>query len=122
MDVCHNLLGRPWQFDNDVTCQGYDNVMMFSWGTHKIAMAPVLHLDKSLTKKKTSYLVMTQNENELDEANKENECFCLVVRKGLMSDVNEEVSISEEVLEILGDFKELIAWEQPNHLSPMRDK
>jgi len=62
---------------------------------------------------------MTQNENELDEADKENECFCPVGSKGLMSDVKEEVSISEEVLEILGYFKELIAGELPNDLPPM---
>ena len=43
MDVCHILLGRPWQFDNDITYRGRDNVMMFTWGTRKIAMAPILH-------------------------------------------------------------------------------
>jgi hypothetical protein len=39
-----------------------------------------------------------------------------------MSVMKEEVSIPEEVLEILRDFKELIAGELPNNLPPVRDK
>jgi len=116
MDVCHILLGRPWQFDNDITYRGRDNVMLFTWGTHKIAMTPVLQFDKNLKEKKTNFLVMTQNEKELDDVVKESECLCLVVIKGLMSVVKEEIPIACEVIEILKDFNEL-----PNDLPPMRD-
>ncbi|XP_057451853.1 uncharacterized protein LOC130743636 [Lotus japonicus] len=121
MDVCHILLGRPWMYDTDTTYKGRDNVMLFTWGTHKIAMAPVLHFDKGPVEKKSSFLVMTQNEKELDEDVKETKCFCPVVIKGLMSVVKEEPIIPEEVLEILEDFKELTADELPNELPPMRD-
>jgi hypothetical protein len=121
MDVCHILLGRPWQFDNDITYRGRDNVMMFTWGTHKIAMAPVLHFDKNPKEKKSSFLVMTQDEKELDKAVKETNCLCPVVIKGLMSVVKEETLIPGEILEILRDFNELIADELPNDLPPMRD-
>ena len=81
MDVCHILLGRPWQFDNDITYRGRDNVMMFTWGTHKIAMAPILHFDQNPKDKKSSFLVMTQDEKELDKAVKETNCLCPVVIK-----------------------------------------
>ena len=121
MDVCHILLGRPWQFDNDITYRGRDNVMLFTRGTHKIAMAPVLQFDKNPKEKKTSFLVMTQNEKELDDAVKETECFYPVVIKGLMNVVKEEIPIPGEVLEILKDFNELIADELPDDLPPMRD-
>ena len=30
MDVCHILLGRRWQFDNDITYRGQDNVILFT--------------------------------------------------------------------------------------------
>ncbi|XP_020880760.1 uncharacterized protein LOC110228290, partial [Arabidopsis lyrata subsp. lyrata] len=121
IDVCHILLGRPWQYDNDVTYRGRDNVLMFTWGVHKIAMAPVLHFHKDSVKKKSSFLVMTHSEKELDESFKETNCFCPVVIKGLMSAVKEKVAIPEDVLEILEKFKELIADELPNDLPPMRD-
>ena len=70
---------------------------MFTWGTHKIAMTPVLHFDKSPREKKTSLLVMAYNEKELDE-------------------------VVKEVLDILGDIKDLNAGELPKDLPLMRDK
>ncbi|PNX90751.1 retrotransposon-related protein, partial [Trifolium pratense] len=100
--------------------RGRDNVMMFTWGTHKIAMAPVLHFDKNLKEKKSSFLLMTQDERELDKAVREAECFCPVVFKGVMNSVKEEVPIPGEISDILRDFNELIAYELPNDLLPMR--
>ena len=41
MDACHFLLGRPWQYDNDATCRGTHNAMIFQWCDRKISMAPV---------------------------------------------------------------------------------
>ena len=41
MNTCHVLLGRPWQYDNDVMYKGRDNIMIFRWGEHKIAITPV---------------------------------------------------------------------------------
>ncbi|CAA7051700.1 unnamed protein product [Microthlaspi erraticum] len=61
MDVCHVLFGRPWQYDNDITYRGRDNVILFTWGTHKIALAPVLDFDRSEGKKKSNFLVMTHS-------------------------------------------------------------
>jgi len=101
-------------FDSLIMTSVIEDVMMFTCGTHKIAMAPILHFDTSLREKKTGFFVMTQNEKELSEASKEIEYFCLVVSKGLMSIVKEDVSIPQEVLEILGDFNELIVGELPN--------
>ena len=40
MDASHVMLGRPWQFDVDVTYKGQDNVYVFTWGEKKIAMVP----------------------------------------------------------------------------------
>ncbi|CAJ2646166.1 unnamed protein product [Trifolium pratense] len=62
---------RPWQFDNDITYRGRDNVMMFTWGTQKITMAPVLHFEKNQREKKSSFLLMTQSEEELNKDVKE---------------------------------------------------
>ncbi|XP_057250722.1 uncharacterized protein LOC130591424 [Beta vulgaris subsp. vulgaris] len=90
MDVCHIVLGRPWQFDNDITYRGRDNVMMFTWGSHNIAMAPVLNFDDKAVGKKTSFLVMTYNDKELDDVVKETELFYPIVVKGLLGAVKEE--------------------------------
>lgn len=60
----------PSQFggDNDITYQGGDNEMMFTWGTHKIAMARVFYFDKSPRENKSSFLVITEHEKELDNS------------------------------------------------------
>ncbi|PRQ41954.1 putative nucleotidyltransferase, Ribonuclease H [Rosa chinensis] len=121
MDACHILFGRPWQYDVDVTYKGRDNVMLFMWNNHKIAMAPVCQFEKSGVKKGESFLTLSSSELEMERAFKESEVFCPVVIKGLLSAEKEEVVIPKEVQDMLGGFKELILDELPNKLPPMRD-
>lgn len=81
-----------------------------------------MHFDKNQGGKESSFLVMMYGEKELDEAVKEIYFLCTLVIKGLMSIVKEETIISEEVLGILEDLKELNTYEIPNGVPPMRDK
>ncbi|CAL1390463.1 unnamed protein product [Linum trigynum] len=122
MDVCHVLLGRPWQFDNDVTYRGRDNVIVFTWKSHKIAMAPVSGPAKPLGKAKSNFITLAQDDEDLQMALRESEWVCPIVVKGLLSSSQPtEQVIPAEVQEILGDFKELISDELPSTLPPMRD-
>ncbi|KAL9683693.1 hypothetical protein QQ045_015521 [Rhodiola kirilowii] len=57
MDVCHVLLGRPWQYDLDVTYRGRDNVIMFTWEKHKIALTPISSFNRQPSKQ-TNFLVL----------------------------------------------------------------
>ncbi|KAJ9562400.1 hypothetical protein OSB04_007560 [Centaurea solstitialis] len=61
MSSCHILLGRPWQYDNDVMYKGRDNVMIFHWGEHKIAITPVSRFEKNTKKKKDNCLIVGMN-------------------------------------------------------------
>ena len=121
MDACHVLLGRPWQYDNDVTYKGRDNVMLFCWEGHKIAMAPVTHFEKSPEKTSDSFLIMTTSNQELEGDVREAQAFYPVVVKGLLTTESKENEPSKEVKEILNDFKELVADDLPPELPPMRD-
>ncbi|XP_040361711.1 uncharacterized protein LOC112168385 [Rosa chinensis] len=100
---------------------GRDNVMMFMWDSHKIAMAPVSQFEKSGGKKGESFLTLSSSEFEMEEAFRETEVFCPVVIKGLLATEKEDVLIPKEVQKLLGDFEELISDELPNELPPMRD-
>lgn len=40
MDICHLLLGRPWEYDRKVLHSGADNTYQFTWNTHKILLLP----------------------------------------------------------------------------------
>ena len=81
MDVCHILLGRPWQYDNDVTYKGRDNVMLFRWKDRKIAMGPVAHFNRVPEKKGENFLIITSNEQLLENPFKETQVFCPIVVK-----------------------------------------
>ncbi|XP_040373007.1 uncharacterized protein LOC112194683 [Rosa chinensis] len=121
MDACHILFGRPWQYDVDVTYKGRDNVMMFMWNSHKIAMAPIYQFERSGVKKGESFLTLSSSELEMEEAFKESEVICPVVIKGLLTAKKEDMMIPKEVQNMLGEFEELISDELPNELPPMRD-
>lgn len=41
MDVCHVLLGRPWQYDNKAIHNGRDNTYEFSWMGKKVILLPL---------------------------------------------------------------------------------
>ena len=41
MDVCHLLLGKPWQFDGQVMYDGYKNTYCFFKDGYKIVLAPM---------------------------------------------------------------------------------
>jgi hypothetical protein len=38
IDATHVLLGRPWQYDVDITYKGKNNIYLFTCESHKIAM------------------------------------------------------------------------------------
>ncbi|XP_074362222.1 uncharacterized protein LOC141702444 [Apium graveolens] len=120
MDICHVLLCHPWKFETDVTYNGHDNVMLFKWGSHKIAMAPILNFDSSVGQKKSNFLVMGNDDKELDEAIKETWGFFPIVVKVLMSVVKED-AIPEEGQNFLQDLEELIADELPNAFPLVQD-
>ena len=41
MDVCHLLLGRPWQYDRQIIYDGFKNTYTFRKDGHKIILAPL---------------------------------------------------------------------------------
>lgn len=121
MDASHMLLGRFWQYDTNATYKGHDNVYLFNWGSHKIAMAPVSDCGKLQKPKNYSFLVMSNNEKEFEEDIKEVGVLYHVYVKELLIALPEGVSCPREVKKILIDFQELISHYLPNELPPMRD-
>ncbi|KAL9677896.1 hypothetical protein QQ045_015733 [Rhodiola kirilowii] len=105
MDIFHVLFGRPWQYDHDVTYRGRDNVMMFTWGKHKIAMAPISSFDRQPSKP-SNFLVMTHSEQEFSADVGEAQCFHPVVSK-LPRSVGNSVPVKAMAEEIV-DVKEAV--------------
>ncbi|CAL9232869.1 unnamed protein product, partial [Arabidopsis halleri] len=40
IDVCHLILGRPWEFDRKIFHDGAKNTYSFTWETHRIVLLP----------------------------------------------------------------------------------
>lgn len=123
MDANHVLLGRPCQFDVDATHKGHDNVFIFEWGSHKIALAPVDQYGK-LEKPQagsSNFLAISRNSHEFEDIIKEVGFMYPVVLKGLMVIDAVKSHIPKDVQEILIKFEDLVYEDLPEQLPPMRD-
>ncbi|XP_022883091.1 uncharacterized protein LOC111399831 [Olea europaea var. sylvestris] len=88
MEACHILLSHPWQFDVDLTLKGRDNIVLFSWGSHKIAMVYLKQTEKSTHQRTESFLTLTNVEKEITESENEilREQIGKLLKKGLIRD------------------------------------
>ncbi|XP_052307378.1 uncharacterized protein LOC127905090 [Populus trichocarpa] len=121
--VNHVLLGRPWQFDVDATHKGRDNVFIFEWVSHKIALAPV---DQSRKLEKpqvgsSNFLAISKNSHEFEDIIKEVGCMYPIVLKGLMVTNAVSSHVPKVVQEILSEYEDLVFEDLPAQLPPMRD-
>ncbi|KAK0600813.1 hypothetical protein LWI29_018658 [Acer saccharum] len=102
MDARHVLLGRPWQFDVDITYRGRDNVCVFNWNGRKIAMVPKRCSNGSSTKttvKEQSLVSLVTSITDLEAEIKEaQEVHVVVVRALVIEDKEEQkIVVSEKV-------------------------
>ncbi|KAK0594941.1 hypothetical protein LWI29_002006 [Acer saccharum] len=113
MDAGHVLLGRPWQFDVDITYRGRDNVCVFNWNGRKIAMVPKRCSNGSSTKntvKEQSLVSLVTSITDLEAEIKEaQEVHVVVVRALVIEDKEEQkIMVSEKVQPLLAEFSELV--------------
>ncbi|GJY41188.1 putative nucleotidyltransferase, ribonuclease H, partial [Tanacetum coccineum] len=65
MDACHLLLGRPWEYDRDITHNGRTNTYSFLFGGVKITLMP--NKPKEVVSKPTgTLLTLSQFKDELE--------------------------------------------------------
>jgi len=126
MDASHVLLGRPWQYDVDITYKGRDNTYLFTWGSHKIAMAP--YKRKALSGKasevgKQSFLTVSNSDTEFVADIKGAPEFYALVVKALMveGEVEASVTVPDRLKPLIDQFRDITSEELPNNLPPLRD-
>jgi len=126
MDASHVLLGRPWQYDVDITYKGRDNTYLFTWGSHKIAMAP--YKRKALSGKasevgKQSFLTVSSSDTEFVADIKGAPEFYALVVKALMveGEVEASVTVPDRLKPLIDQFRDITSEELPNNLPPLRD-
>ena len=126
MDASHVLLGRPWQYDVDITYKVRDNTYLFTWGSHKIAMAP--YKRKALSGKasevgKQSFLTVSSSDTEFVADIKGAPEFYALVVKALVveGEVEASVTVPDRLKPLIDQFRDITSEELPNNLPPLRD-
>ncbi|GKD60374.1 putative reverse transcriptase domain-containing protein [Tanacetum coccineum] len=112
MNACHLLLGRPWEYDRDITHNGRTNTYSFLFGGVKITLMPN-KLKEVISKPTGTLLTLSQFEDELDMGD---DVFMLIGKE-----VAEGSEISEAIIPLLEEFLDVFPDELPDRLPPLRD-
>ena len=117
MDAFHLLLGRPWQYDREVSHNGRTNTYSFLFEGVKIVLIPSKQvLEKTNPTdvgKATALLSLAEFDEELKDAE---------VRYMLMGEEVAECSnIPEEVIPLINEFSDVFPDELSDGLPPLRD-
>ena len=103
MDVCHLLLGRPWQYERHVIYDGFKNTYAFNKDGHKIILAPLKSIMPLESKNEKGSVIL--NKVELD---KEVKGGCNVLEKS-----------PDVIRPILTKFDDVVQDEIPLNLPSM---
>ena len=119
MDVCHILLGRPWQFDRNVIHDGRKNTYTLEKNGRTHMLLP-MEEKREKEEANTSILLMSGKEL-LKEVKGEQEMQFSMVRKTRFILTSTTVDdLPEEVQEQLDNFVDIVVDEIPNSLPPIR--
>jgi hypothetical protein len=119
MDVCHVLLGRPWQYDRNVVHDGRMNTYTLEKDglTHKL----LLIKDKEVKLEVSNTILLMSGKELLTEMEKKEDPQFFVVRKPRIVLTSTRVDdLPDEIQELLGEFVDIIVDELPRSLPPMR--
>ncbi|GJT13555.1 putative nucleotidyltransferase, ribonuclease H, partial [Tanacetum coccineum] len=112
MDACHLLLGRPWEYDRDITHNGRTNTYSFLFGGVKITLMP--NKPKEVVSKPIgTLLTLWQFEDELEIGD---DVFVLIGKE-----VAEDSEIPEAMFSLLEEFSDVFPDELLDGLPPLRD-
>jgi hypothetical protein len=119
MDICHVLLGRPWQYDRNVVHDGRMNTYTLEKDgkTHTLLSIK----DKEVKQEVNSTILLMSGKELLTEMEKNEDPQFFVVRKPRIVLTSTRVDdLPEEIQELLGEFADIIVDELPRSLPPMQ--
>ncbi|PKU72440.1 RNA-directed DNA polymerase [Dendrobium catenatum] len=119
MDVCHLILGRPWQFDVGAIYDGRANTYTFEWKQRQIRLLPrpAGAGEKDPVGKSTMFIVTGRD--LITSWKEDSVLLALIASANSRTSVNTEVPMA--VRDILDRYKEVWPAELPNELPPLRN-
>jgi hypothetical protein len=119
MDVCHVLLGRPWQYDRNVVHDGRMNTYTLEKDGKTHRLLPIK--DKEVKPEVSNTILLMSGKELLTEMEKKEDPQFFVVRKPRIVLTSTRVDdLPDEIQELLGEFADIIVDELPHSLPPMR--
>jgi hypothetical protein len=119
MDVCHLLLGRPWQYDRNVVHDGRMNTYTLEKDgrTHRFLSIK----DKEVRPEVSNTILLMSGKELLTEMEKKEDPQFFVVRKPRIVLTSTRVDdLPDEIQELLGEFADIIVDKLPHLFPPMR--
>eukprot|EP00253_Pinus_taeda_P032205 PITA_32205 len=119
MDVCHVLLGRPWQFDWKAIHDGRRNTYTLEKDGNKHILLPLK--DEAGKEAPRNSVMLMSGKELLQEVKKDEQMHFAIIRrpKVILTSTNLD-DLSEEIKTLLNDFVDIIVDELPNALPPIR--
>jgi hypothetical protein len=119
MNVCHLLLGRPWQYDRNVVHDGRMNTYTLEKDGRTHRLLPIK--DKEVKAEVSNTIILMSGKEILTEMEKKEDTQFFVVRKPRIVLTRTRVDdLPDEIQELLGEFADIIVDELPRSLPPMR--
>jgi hypothetical protein len=119
MDVCHVLLGRPWQFDRHVVHDGRMNTYTLEKDGKSHTLLPIK--DKKVEPEVSNTILLMSGKELLTELEKNEDPQFLVVRKPrIVLKSTRMDDLPEEIQQLLGEFADIIVDELSRSLPPVR--
>jgi hypothetical protein len=119
MDVCHLLLGRPWQYDRNVIHDERKNTYTLERSGRTHMLCPIE--DKEVKPEVSNRVLLMSGKELLTEVKKKEDPQFFVVRKPRIVLTSTRVDdLPEEVQELLEEFDDIVVEELPRSLPPMR--
>jgi hypothetical protein len=118
MDVCHRLLGRPWQYDRNVVHDGRKNTYTLEKNGRTHMLLPI-KVKEVKTEVRKTVLLMSRKEL-LNEIKKKEDTQFIVVKKPKIVLASTRIDdLPKEIQELLGEFADIVVDELPCSLPPI---
>eukprot|EP00253_Pinus_taeda_P002212 PITA_02212 len=119
MDVCHILLGRPWQYDRKVTHDGVMNCYKFEKDGVRHTLVPIKEEKESAETNETKALLVSGKQFLKQVEN--NEIGYAVVKKTRSVLLHTEITdLPVEIQRMLEEFTDIVVDDLPDKLPPKR--
>ena len=119
MDVCHILLGRPWQYDRKVTHDGVMNCYKFEKDGVRHTLVPIREEKETTEANETKALLMSGKQFLKQVEN--SEISYDVVKKTRTVLLHTEITdLPVEIQRMLEEFTDIVVDDLPDKLPPKR--